>query len=90
MKVLAAIFLCGITVFAQAVSQITGSVKDSSGAVVPGVELTATQTDTGTKRSATTDAAGSFVLPNLALGPYRLEATKKGFGRLYKCAARTT
>ena len=80
MKALAAIFLCSITVYAQAVSQISGAVKDPSGAVVPGVELTATQTDTGVKRTATADAAGLFVIPNLPLGPYRLEATKTGFG----------
>src|SRR5579871_1286468 len=64
---------------AQAVSQISGVVRDSSGAVVPGVEVNATQTDTGTKRSVTTDAAGAYILPNLPLGPYRLEASKQGF-----------
>jgi len=80
MKVLAATFLACITVYAQAVSQISGTVKDPSGGVVPGVELTATQTDTGVKRTATADAAGLFVIPNLPLGPYRLEAKKTGFG----------
>ena len=33
--------------FAQAVSQISGTVKDSSGAVVAGAEVTASQTETG-------------------------------------------
>jgi hypothetical protein len=65
--------------FGQAVSQISGTTKDQSGAVVPGVEITATQTDTGLKRSATTDAAGAWILPNLPTGPYRLEAARTGF-----------
>jgi len=65
--------------FGQAVSQIAGTAKDPSGAVVPGVEITATQTETGLKRTTATDESGAFVLPNLPLGPYRLEATKMGF-----------
>ena len=64
---------------AQAVSQISGTTRDSSGAFVPGVEITATQTDTGAKRSTISDETGSFTLPNLPIGPYRLEAAKTGF-----------
>ena len=41
-------------IWAQATAQINGSVRDQSGAVLPGVEVTATQTATGAKRSATT------------------------------------
>ena len=63
----------------QAVSQISGTTSDASGAVVPGVEVTATQTDTGIKRVVATDATGSYILTNLPIGPYRLEATKMGF-----------
>ena len=63
----------------QAVSQISGTVKDNSGAVVPDVQVTATQTDTDLKRTVTTDAAGNFVLTNLPIGPYRLEASKMAF-----------
>jgi hypothetical protein len=65
--------------FAQAVSQISGTTRDSSGAVVPGVSITATQADTGIKRTAVTDETGSYVLPNLPIGPYRIEAAKTGF-----------
>src|SRR3989475_9828146 len=66
-------------VFAQAVSQISGTVKDQSGAVLPGVEITVTQTDTGIARNAVTNETGSYVLPNLAVGPYKLEAALPGF-----------
>ena len=79
--VLLCIMLLGITsnASAQATAQISGTVHDQSGAVLPGVEVTATQTETGISRSAVTSENGSFVLPNLPLGPYRLEAALTGF-----------
>ena len=63
----------------QAVSQISGTVRDESGAIVPGVEVSATQTAAGLKRTAQTDETGNYILVNLPLGPYRLEASKLGF-----------
>jgi hypothetical protein len=67
------------SVWAQATAQISGTVRDQTGAVLPGVEVTATQTNTGIGRSAVTNETGSYVLPNLAIGPYRLEAALPGF-----------
>src|SRR5262249_6065095 len=66
-------------IWAQATAQISGSVRDQSGAVLPGVEVTATQTATGVKRNAVTDETGSYILQNLAIGPYTLEAALPGF-----------
>src|SRR5262249_35734715 len=63
----------------QATAQISGTAKDQSGAVLPGVEITATQTDTGIARTAVTNETGSYVLPNLPIGPYKLEASLPGF-----------
>ena len=71
--------LASAIVWAQATAQIHGTVRDQSGAVLPGVEITATQTDTGISRTAITDETGSYILPNLAVGPYRLEAALSGF-----------
>src|SRR5215469_1604395 len=80
MKVLACIFLVSSSiVFGQEVAQISGAVTDQTGAVVPDVEVTAIQVETGAKRTVRTDTAGFYVIPNLPLGPYRLEATKMGF-----------
>src|SRR6185369_4985685 len=73
------ILFSAVSIWAQATAQISGTVKDQTGAVLPGVEVTATQTDTGIARSTVTNETGSYVLPNLALGPYRLEATLPGF-----------
>jgi len=66
-------------IWAQATAQISGTVKDQSGAVLPGVEVTVTQTDTGIARSAVTNETGSYVLSNLPIGPYRFEAALPGF-----------
>ena len=73
------LLIAASSVWGQAVSQISGAIKDQSGASIPGVQVTAIQTDTGTRRTASTDEAGSYILPNLPIGPYRLEATKEGF-----------
>jgi len=66
-------------VWAQVTAEISGTVKDQSGAVLPGVEITVTQTDTTTTRSAVTNETGLYVLSNLPIGPYRLEAALPGF-----------
>src|SRR5881628_21826 len=65
--------------WAQSTAQISGTVKDASGAVLPGVEVTATQTETGIARSTISNETGAYVLPNLPLGPYKLEAALAGF-----------
>src|SRR5438270_10526197 len=65
--------------WAQATAQISGRVQDTTGAVLPGVEVTATQTGTGIARTAVTNETGSYVLPNLPIGPYRLQAALPGF-----------
>ena len=63
----------------QATAQISGTVRDQSGALLPGVEVKVTQTATGLERSVLTNETGSYVLPNLPIGPYKLEATLGGF-----------
>src|SRR5262245_594001 len=68
-----------VTGWAQATAQISGTVRDQSGAVLPGVEITATQTGTSISRTMVTNETGLYVLSNLPLGPYRLEAALPGF-----------
>src|ERR1051326_6215949 len=77
--VFAAAGSAGLWAQTAATAQIIGTVKDQSGAVLPGVEVSVTQTDTGLKRSVPTDETGSYVLTNLPIGPYRLEAALPGF-----------
>src|SRR5262245_42800689 len=78
-NVLLVLMLGCVLVWGQATAQISGTVRDQSGAVLPGVEISATQTDTGIVRTTITSETGSYVLPNLAVGPYKLEAALAGF-----------
>src|SRR5262245_39176366 len=71
-------FAC-VTLWGQATGQINGTVSDPSGALIPGVEVTATQTATGISRSALTNESGVYVLPSLPVGPYKIEAALPGF-----------
>jgi Carboxypeptidase regulatory-like domain/TonB dependent receptor len=65
--------------YAQSTSQIAGTVRDASGLAVPGAGVTATQTDTGLTRTTVTSADGTYVLPSLPVGPYRIDIRKEGF-----------
>src|SRR5437773_10626918 len=77
---LLAVASVGALAWAQATTaQISGTAKDQSGAVLPGVEITVTQTATGAKRSAVSNETGNYVLASLPLGPYMLEAALPGF-----------
>src|SRR5436309_3430262 len=75
---LVSVMTCG-AVWAPATAQISGAVQDQSGAVLPGVEVTATQTQPGIARMTVTNETGNYALPNLPLGPYKLEAALPGF-----------
>jgi hypothetical protein len=58
---------------------ILGVVKDSTGAVVPGVTLQIQNVDTGLSRTVNTDSRGYYTAPNLSLGLYDLTASLSGF-----------
>ena len=68
------LLLASATAFAQlSTAQLSGKVTDTSGAVLPGVSVTMTQTDTKAARTVVTDADGAYVISNLPTGPYQLE-----------------
>ena len=67
------------TVWAQSTVEISGTVTDATGALLPGVDVSATNTGTGINRAAVTNETGSYVLANLPVGPYRLEVSLPGF-----------
>ena len=66
----------------QASGKITGVVTDASGAVIPGVAVTATNTQTGDTRRAESNASGVYVVSPLPVGDYKIEARKEGFKSL--------
>ncbi len=72
---LAAAAAYGQTTFAS----ITGSVTDSAGAVVPGVNVEATHVQTNYVYTATSNATGAYTLSQLREGEYTLKATSAGF-----------
>src|SRR3989442_15956317 len=65
--------------WAQATAEISGTIKDTSGAVLPGVEVTVTQTATGPFRKVLSNETGLYALPSLPTGSYRFEAGLPGF-----------
>ena len=70
---------------AQAVSgTILGTVKDASGAVVPGATVTVTNTNTGFSRSLVTDTHGEFTAPSIPTGTYSVAAEITGFKKVSK------
>lgn len=60
---------------------IEGTVKDASGAVLPGVTVTVTNTDTGSQRVVVTNESGVFRAPLLQLGRFTVTAELTGFSK---------
>jgi len=60
-------------------ASIGGTVRDASGGVLPGVTVTATQTEKRQARTAVSDGDGAYLIPGLPVGPYRLEFVLSGF-----------
>ena len=74
------ISLSAAMAFAQEVTgTISGTVKDSSGAVLPGAQVELLNQDTGIARTVQTDTSGHFTAPLLPLGNYSVTATQQGF-----------
>lgn len=64
---------------AQTTGAISGTVKDSSGGVLPTAEVVVTHTDTGIKRTTLADGQGRYRVLNLAIGTYEVAASLTGF-----------
>ncbi len=77
--ILAAILLlASATGWAQD-ARIQGTVTDSTGGVIPGVEVTVTNLSTGVSRQAVTSDSGHYSVPQLFTGNYRVSASMAGF-----------
>ena len=62
----------------QILGAITGTVKDASGAAVPGVDVKARNTATDLAVRGQTQGNGAYLLPNLPIGTYELSFAKQG------------
>jgi hypothetical protein len=60
-------------------AQFTGSVKDETGAVLPGATVTASNQETGLSRTISSAGDGSYRIPALPPGPYTLKCELAGF-----------
>ena len=67
------------TAWSQSTASISGTVTDSTGAVVAGAAVTVHSLATGADRKFVTDAAGIYVVPSLQHGDYKVQATAAGF-----------
>jgi hypothetical protein len=73
---------CACPAAAQTGATIEGLVRDTTGASVPGVTVTARHVETGAERVAVTEADGAFRFPSLRVGQYELRAEVMGFRSL--------
>ena len=65
---------------AQAVTaNISGTVTDSTGAVIAGAQVVVANTATGVSLTTTSNEQGRYNAPDLVVGPYELRASKSGF-----------
>src|SRR5213593_1268663 len=75
-----ACLLFAISGFAQVINAtLSGTVTDATGALIPGVEISATETETGVVSTALTNESGTYQFPSLQPGPYRVSASLAGF-----------
>jgi len=76
-----ALVVPGAVIFAQTMGTgtITGVITDATGAVVPGVKVTAVDLNTRIERSAFSNTSGNYVIPALQIGTYHVRAAHEGF-----------
>ncbi len=84
MKKAAYLLLClivsvGIAWGQGAVGTLNGTILDTSGAVIPGATVVATDVATGVETRTTTTSAGSYTLPYLPAGTYNIRVSAPGF-----------
>lgn len=79
MKFALCLFLLVSSAFAQGTVTIFGSVQDKTGAVVPNVEVTVTNTLTGVSRAVRSNDTGNYIASQLPVGVYSVRAQAQGF-----------
>ena len=67
--------------FGQTGGTVTGTVSDTTGSLIPGVQITVTNPNTGTKFDTVTTSTGNFTVPGVPVGSYYLQAEHAGFSK---------
>lgn len=80
------LFLAGLSCLAQSTNagDIRGTVTDSSGALIPDVQVTVMNVDTGVAKVFTTNQAGLFDTDSIVTGKYTITFAKEGFTKLVR------
>src|SRR2546427_378981 len=79
LKLCISVFVFSALAFAQITGTISGTVTDSTGAVVPGVNVALKSVEKGITRTVRTDEGGRYRAPELALGSYEISVEAAGF-----------
>lgn len=74
-------FLCAQLVWCSATGSISGVVRDPSGGIIPGAQVTLVNAGTGLKWTATTNGQGLYSFEALPIGTYEVDVRKSGFNR---------
>ena len=82
MKTLICFLAAAAAMFSQTTGTITGTVTDSSGAVVAGARVTAVNKTAGERREATTGGGGTYAFPFLVPGEYEIVVANAGFSNM--------
>lgn len=86
-----AVLLCPVsTVVAQTGGTITGTVADTSGALIPGATIQLTNPNTGTKFETVTTGTGNYTIPEVPVGTYTLTAEHPGFSKFSETNVQVT
>ena len=88
--VLTMMILPGLAAAQVTTGTISGTVRDTTGAVIPGAEVTINHEEIGSVQQIMTDSRGRYLVPNLALGQYSLQATSGGFQTVSRTGVRLT
>ncbi len=84
MRLLPLIAAISLSAFAQTASNLTGVVRDATGAVVSGAAVNAKHIETGLTRSAVTDDSGRYLVTVLPSGNYEIRVEARGFRPLVR------
>jgi len=77
--VLSSLLLASAVMVSAQEATIVGTVTDPSGAAVPGVRITITNTETGLSRHVVTNDTGQYAVPDLHIGHYSVQVAASGF-----------
>src|SRR5579884_963452 len=77
-------FACSQVVAQTLKGTILGTITDVTHAVIPGVQVNITETNTNFHRTETTNESGFFAFANLDPGTYRVEVEQPGFRRVVR------